>query len=43
MVAPRLANLLANHLTGQQDNLDINLFSAERYSKGALLLELSVV
>jgi len=43
MVAPRLAILLANHLTGQQDNLDINLFSAERYSKGELLLEPSVV
>jgi sarcosine oxidase subunit beta len=43
MVAPRLANLLANHLTGQQDSLDINLFSAERYSKGELLLEPSVV
>ncbi|MCL2663496.1 MAG: FAD-binding oxidoreductase [Oscillospiraceae bacterium] len=43
MVAPRLANLLANHLTEQQDSLDINLFSAERYSRGELLLEPSVV
>ena len=43
MIAPRLANLLANHLTEQQDSLDINLFSAERYSKGELLLEPSVV
>jgi len=43
MVAPRLANLLANHLTGQQDSLDINLFSAERYGKGELLLEPLVV
>jgi len=43
MIAPRLANLLANHLTEQQDSLDINLFSAERFSKGELLLEPAVV
>jgi len=43
MIAPRLAILLANHLTGQDDTLDINLFSAERYEKGELLLEPSVV
>jgi len=43
MVAPRLAMLLANHLTGMEDSLDINLFSAERYEKGELLLEPSVV
>jgi sarcosine oxidase subunit beta len=43
MIAPRLANLLANYLTGEHDNLDINLFSAERYIKGELLLEPAVV
>jgi len=43
MVAPRIAILLANHLTGTNDSLDINLFSAERYEKGELLLEPSVV
>jgi len=43
MIAPRLAILTANHLTGQEDKLDINLFSAERYEKGELLLEPSVV
>jgi len=43
MVAPRIAILLANHLTGEHDSLDISLFSAERYEKGELLLEPSVV
>jgi len=43
MVAPRLSMLLANHLTGMEDTLDINLFSAERYNTGELLLEPSVV
>ena len=43
MVAPRLAILVANHLTGQEDSLDFNLFSASRYQKGELLLEPSVV
>ena len=43
MVAPRIAILLANHLTEQEDSLDINLFSATRYQTGELLLEPSVV
>jgi len=43
MVAPRIAILIANHLTGQEDSLDINLFSAGRYKTGDLLLEPSVV
>jgi len=43
MVAPRIAILLANHLTDKQDDLDINLFSAERYKTGNLLLEPLVV
>jgi len=43
MVAPRIAILVANHLTGQEDSLDINLFSADRYHTGELLLEPSVV
>jgi sarcosine oxidase subunit beta len=43
MVAPRTAILVANHLTGQQDSLDIKRFSADRYRTGELLLEPSVV
>ena len=43
MVAPRTAVLLANHLTGQEDSLDIKRFSADRYRTGELLLEPSVV
>jgi len=43
MVAPRLAILMANYLTGQEDSLDIKLFSAVRYRTGELLLEPSVV
>jgi len=43
MVAPRTAILVANHLTGQEDSLDIKRFSADRYRTGELLLEPSVV
>jgi len=43
MVAPRLAILVANNLTGQKDDLDIKLFSADRYKTGKLLVEPSVV
>ena len=43
MVAPRTAILLANHLTGNEDSLDIDRFSAKRYETGALLLEPAVV
>ena len=43
MVAPRVAILLANHLTGQKDSLEISRFSAERYKTGELLLEPAVV
>jgi len=43
MIAPRLAILLANHLTEQPDNIDIKLFSAKRYETGELLVEPSVV
>jgi len=43
MVAPRIAILLANHLTDQTDSLDIKVFSADRYRTGELLLEPSVV
>lgn len=43
MVAPRTAILVANHLAGQQDTLDIKRFSADRYRTGELLLEPSVV
>jgi len=43
MVAPRIAILVANYLTGKNDSLDISLFSAQRYETGELLLEPSVV
>jgi len=43
MVAPRTAILVSNHLTGQEDLLDIKRFSADRYRTGELLLEPSVV
>lgn len=43
MVAPRIAILLANHLTGREDSMDISMFSARRYETGQLLLEPSVV
>ena len=43
MVAPRIAILVANHLTGMEDRLDIKRFSADRYRTGELLLEPSVV
>jgi len=43
MIAPRLSILLANHLTGVEDSLDIDQFSAERYETGELLVEPSVV
>lgn len=43
MVAPRVAILVANHLTGGKDSLDIHKFSARRYETGELLLEPSVV
>ena len=43
MVAPRIAILLANHLTGREDDLDIRTFSKERYEKGMYLLEPAVV
>jgi len=43
MVAPRTAILVANHLTGAEDSLDIGRFSVERYKTGKLLLEPSVV
>ncbi len=43
MVSPRVAILVANHLTGQEDSLDIRRFSAKRYETGELLLEPAVV
>lgn len=43
MVAPRIAILLANYLTGREDDLDIRTFSKERYDKGMFLLEPAVV
>lgn len=43
MVAPRIAILMANCLTGQEDAMDIGMFSAKRYETGKLLLEPAVV
>ena len=43
MVAPRLAILIAQHLTGEKPDIDLRLFSADRYQTGELLLEPSVV
>ena len=43
MVAPRTAILMANHLTGQEDSIEIRLFSANRFKTGELLHEPSVV
>ena len=43
MIAPRVAILVANHLTEKDDSLDIKQFSADRYETGELLLEPSVV
>jgi len=43
MVAPRTAILVAAHLTGQEDNMDIKLFSADRFQTGKLLIEPAVV
>lgn len=43
MVAPRVAILIANHLTGQRDTLDIRRFGLKRYETGELLLEPAVV
>jgi len=43
MVAPRIAIMVANHLTGGEDCIDIKCFSASRFSTGELLYEPSVV
>ena len=43
MVAPRIAILMANYLTGQADDIDIALFSKKRFETGELLVEPSVV
>lgn len=43
MVAPRVAQMTANFLTGQKDTLDIHKFSKNRFRTGELLLEPAVV
>jgi sarcosine oxidase subunit beta len=43
MVAPKTAIIIAQHLTGEKPDIDVKLFSADRYEKGQLLLEPSVV
>ena len=43
MVAPKIAIILAQKLTGEKMDIDLHLFSAGRYETGELLLEPSVV
>jgi len=43
MVAPKTAIILAQHLCGEKEDIDISLFSTNRYQTGELLLEPSVV
>jgi len=43
MVAPKTAIIIAQHLSGEIPDIDIRLFSADRYKTGQLLLEPSVV
>jgi len=43
MVAPKTAIIIAQHLCGEKPDIDIGLFSADRYQTGELLLEPSVV
>jgi sarcosine oxidase subunit beta len=43
MVAPKTAVIIAQHLCGEKPDIDLSLFSAERYQTGQLLLEPSVV
>ena len=43
MVAPKTAIITAQHLCGETPDIDISLFSANRYRTGELLLEPSVV
>ena len=43
MVAPKTAVIIAQQLTGEKPDIDVKLFSADRYQTGQLLLEPSVV
>ena len=43
MVAPKTAVIIAQKLTGETPDIDVNLFSARRYQTGELLREPSVV
>jgi sarcosine oxidase subunit beta len=43
MVAPKIAILIAQKLTGEKMDIDLRLFSSDRYETGELLLEPSVV
>lgn len=43
MVSPALPSSWQTHLAGQEDSMDIKLFSKERYKTGKLLLEPAVV
>ena len=43
MIAPRVAIQIANYLTGDEDSIDINRFSASRFGAGEPLFEPSVV
>jgi sarcosine oxidase subunit beta len=43
MLAPKIAIIIAQKLSGEKTDIDLNLFSADRYESGELLLEPSVV
>ena len=43
MVAPKTAIIIAQSLCGEEPDIDLRLFSADRYKTGELLLEPSVV
>ena len=43
MVAPKTAIIVAQHLCGEKPDIDLHLFSAQRFKTGELLLEPSVV
>ena len=43
MVAPRIGIMVANHIAGMEDSLDIRMYSKKRFETGELLLEPAVV
>ena len=43
MIAPKTSIIIAQHLCGEKPDIDLQLFSADRFQTGKLLLEPSVV